>query len=115
MQDVDREIWDRAWASMPHRRMETWASDLTDWWGLNDFGELIRATISQTPEEYIAQMYTPTDRCPVCGIRPEVAKRISVSVNGTFAGGLKLGLTSWAHVECFENCPLIDGPSPIPW
>jgi hypothetical protein len=98
---------------MPHRRMTTWVPDLKDWFGPG-MGELTAATMSQTPEEYIDQMYVPSERCPVCGTHSGVAESISVSVNATFHESLRLGLTAWAHIDCFDSCPLIKETPPIP-
>jgi len=114
--DEDRTEWDRAWSSMPHRRiLDVSKFDFVKISG-HDLGDVVTVTIAQAPTEHFQKMYVSTSVCPICGESTEGdVDRIGVGFYPEFTLLSGLGFGAWAHRNCLEMCPLIDEPTPIPW
>jgi hypothetical protein len=111
----DRTAWDRAWASMPHRRLvEPPKIDVAGSLA-SGFGEVVSVTISEDPPEYSDKPGRHSEICPVCGAPTDGTKRLPASLHPTLANGFTYGLCVWVHSACFESCPDAKEPTPIPW
>ena len=106
----DRNAWDQAWASMLHRRLLV--SPKTD---VGAFGELVDVTISGVPPEHADKVQPATEICPVCGKIADESARVLASLYPRFSNDFSYGIGVWVHKSCFEQCPVIDDPTPIPW
>lgn len=116
MEDCDRTEWDRAWSSMPHRRiLDTTKVDFVNMSGL-EVGEVVSVTIAEAPNEHFDKMFISLSVCPVCG-QPtkDDQDHVGVGVYPVFTKISGLGFGGWTHRKCLESCPLIDEPTPFPW
>lgn len=111
----DRAEWERAWASMPHRRPLTPSMIHVPAACGAGCGELASATISEDPPQFSAKMWRQSDLCPVCGMTTVGSQRLPGTLHPTFSNGYDFLLGVWVHRACFESCPLVDEPAPIPW
>ena len=116
MEDEDRINWDKAWSSMPNRRiLDIDHFDFAKSLGLN-VGRLLSVTIAEAPDAYSDQLYIATRDCPICGETTDGdGDKLVTSVNPAFTSIPNLAFGAFAHRDCFDNCPLIKGPAPIPW
>jgi hypothetical protein len=122
LDDDDRREWDRAWSSMPHRRIKSWNQDVIrivigqEW----PIEQLVALTISADPVDFADKQLRTTTICPICGTVADSTGRLAASIHPVFDFG-GLGQKSpvmfgvWAHPQCFEDCPIIEQPTPIPW
>lgn len=101
---------------MPHRRiLDITKVDFSKISGF-DVGEVVTVTIAQVPNKYLEKVYIAIPVCPICREPTnDENDRIVVSVNPTFTNISNLGYGSNAHRKCFDDCPLIDEPTPVPW
>ena len=67
------------------------------------------------PQNAVAALYITDDVCPVCGTETIGNDRVCVSVNPVFLEFSNLSFAAWAHVECFERCPILEEPTPLAW
>ncbi len=111
----ERWAWDRAWASMPHRRLLAIPKVADAEAFALEFRAMVSATISLVPAEYSDKPWRPTDTCPVCGATTLGMDRLAATLHPKFASGLSYGLGVWVHPLCFEKCPETEEPTPIPW
>lgn len=111
----DRAEWDLAWASMSHRRLP-WPPkiDLADFIGF-DLGPLVAITISEDPAELSNKVSRPSETCPVCGATIVGIERVAGTLHPTSATGFSCGVGVWVHLTCWNRCPDVGEPSPIPW
>jgi hypothetical protein len=118
-QDDDREQWDQAWSSQRHYCINTplkidvgkaLSGDTLS------LGKTISVTISEDPSAFSDRGLRPFDDCPLCGQPTKGMNRIAASLHPEFENGIRnISIRVWAHKECIEMCPMIDGPAPIPW
>jgi hypothetical protein len=114
----DRTVWDRAWSSMPHRRIAApEAIDLRPLLGdsLAEAGVPVSITIALDPPRFAPQGWRPSEFCPLCGALTNRVQRLPASIHLRFASGLSVGIGVWVHRACFERCPEAGEPAPIPW
>lgn len=110
----DRRAWDKAWATMPQRRLIAAPKiEATGRFG-EALGALVSATVSGDPPEYSDMNHRPSETCPICGDETLALGRIPATLGLTFAGGVRYGLGVWVHQACFESCPEADGPKSVP-
>jgi hypothetical protein len=110
----NRAEWNRAWASMPHRRL------ISPGFGIgrdliSRFGNPISGTISQDPPPFAEGVWRESELCPICGNSTTGADRTAATIHRTWANGFRVGIGVWAHRACFEGCPVAGGPAPKPW
>jgi hypothetical protein len=112
----DRAEWNRAWASMPHRRLLTLPRiDVAAALGLG-CEAVVSLTISEDPPQFSANSWRQSDICPVCGATTVGTQRAPATLNPMFANGISyLAFGVWVHRPCFESCPAAGEPAPIPW
>lgn len=111
----DRAEWDRAWASMPHRRLLTpLEMDVTASFG-SGCGEVISVTISEDPPQFSAKPWRQSEMCPVCGAITVETQRLPATLHPTFANDFRYSWGVWVHRSCFERCPTVGEPTPVPW
>jgi hypothetical protein len=111
----DRTAWDRAWASMPHRRLLAPPKVAVSDSFVASFGKIVSVTISADPAAYSEKNWRQSEVCPVCGTTTAGKDRLAASLHPTFENGFSYGLGVWVHPSCFENCPDAEEPTPIPW
>lgn len=111
----DRDEWDRAWRAMPHRRLPSppVSGIGSDLWGR--FGSPASTTISQDPPQFCACVWRGSECCPVCGAPTSAAERLPATLHPRWECGLSVGLGMWVHRSCFESCPEVGEPAPVPW
>lgn len=113
--DGDRKQWDDAWRRMIHRRLlDTSLFDFSAALRL-DLGDLVTVTINECPAEYADTLYIENQICPICGTDTYNGERVTISVNPVFTKNSNLAFGAKAHRTCFEKCPIIDEPIPVPW
>ena len=111
----DRAEWDRAWRSMPHRRLTI--ATFADLCGdiAARLGAAVSATVALDSPEFSDRGHRESETCPICG-RPTIGSdRLGTTVYPTWANGLSVGTGVWVHRICFEGCPVADELAPIPW
>lgn len=116
MDDDDRTEWDRAWSSMPHRRiLDTTKVDFANITKL-EVGEVVSVIITEVPTQYLNRSYISIPVCPVCGqTTGDGPDLVEVGVFPIFTKISGLGFGSWAHDLCLKDCTMIDEPTPVPW
>jgi ethanolamine ammonia-lyase large subunit len=98
---------------MKHRHVPDWSKlDIQIDVGL---GTPVSATISEAPMQFIDRLYLPTEDCVLCSISTADADRVPVSVSLVFDRIKGLGISAWAHRQCFDALEESEKPSPIPW
>ncbi len=115
----DRSKWDAAWSIQSHREIES-PFRLREILSLSQFeseyGQVISAKISEDPAEFSAQCFRKTINCPICGLETIAVERIAASVHPEFQNGMNhISFGVWVHKSCFQACPVLYGPAPIPW
>ncbi|WP_422931759.1 hypothetical protein [Singulisphaera sp. PoT] len=111
----DREDWDRSWSAMPHRRLLSAPRIKLSADPLRGGGTLVSCTISLDPPQYSDRGYRESDRCPICGEGTKAGDRLPASLRPVWTTIANIGIGVWVHPACFEACPEIEGPAPIPW
>ena len=116
LHDADRTEWNRIWSARECREIEnTDKIDPAKFFNL-DLGPPLSALVSKIPDQYIKDLFFPTDICPICGeIAEDPATRYAVSLHPEFERIKALGASVWVHKTCFEVLPVSDKPTPIPW
>jgi hypothetical protein len=114
-QNDDRISWNKAWASMPHRRLPAPTRIALEVSLVASFGEAVSASISQDPPQYSNSNWRKSEDCPVCDATTDATKRFAATLHPTFANGFTCGVGVWVHESCFSNCPDAEEPAPIPW
>jgi len=115
MGDEGREGWDRAWRGGPQRGLPGPPEVGVDGDLLRRFGEPTSVTVSEDPPEFADRVWRASERCPVCGRTTAGSARVAASLNLTGARGRCVGVGVWVHRACFEACPVVEGPAPVPW
>jgi hypothetical protein len=117
--DEERIAWDHAWRVMPHHRLLSPPSIDVRAGLAEHFGDVVAVTISLVPPEYgwlFNQRAAPeSETCAVCGQETSEPTRLSAMVNARFESGFRCGLGAWVHRSCFETCPEVGEPPPIPY
>jgi hypothetical protein len=117
MDEEDRTEWDRAWSSMPNRRiLDVTKGDFEKMLG-GKAGDILTVTICEVPKQFADKLYIENALCPVCGESTENdSSRVVASVSPSFVNFIRgIGAAAWVHQKCLDMCPLIDEPTPIPW
>ena len=111
--EPDEDEWQRVWGSMQNRRIpDPTALDLPL---TEQFGNVVTASISEAPMQYLDYLYFPSDVCPLCSESTSAGVRLPTSLSLTFdLLKAKIGVCAWAHCHCFEKLELSDEPPPIP-
>ena len=112
-QNDDRSSWNRAWASMPHRRLPAPTRIDLEVSLVASFGDAISASISQDPPQYSNSNWRKSENSPVCGATADATKRLAATLHPTFANGFTCGVGVWVHESCFSNCPHAEEPDPL--
>jgi hypothetical protein len=110
-----REHWDRAWSSMPHRRLRSPPKISLGGGSLSELGDPVSATIAQDPPQFCDRAWRESEVFPICGEKTYCAERLAAGLYPRWACGLSLGFGVWVHHTCFERCPDSSEPTPIPW
>src|SRR5262249_25167232 len=100
--EENREAWDQAWSSMPHRRLESRTGGVADDSLVRDWGDVTSATLSLAPSVYTELVERESQTCPVCGASTTDSERLAASMNVRFADGRSVGICVWVHRSCFE-------------
>lgn len=114
-QTDDRTSWDRAWASMPHRRLPAPTRIDVEASLVASLGAAVSASISQDPPQYSDKNWRKSENCPVCAATTDGTKRLAATLHPVFANGFTCGVGVWVHESCFSSCPDAEEPAPIPW
>ena len=111
----ENDSWGESWRAMSHRELkDTSKFDFARRLGL-ELGDVSRVSMNEVPQNAVADLYIKDDVCPVCGTETIGNDRVCVSVNPVFREFSNLSFAAWAHLECFERCPILAEPTPIPW
>jgi hypothetical protein len=111
----DRAEWDRLWRMMPHRRLPSPPKAVSRVSPLDRLGDAVSCSISQDPPQFRDRMWRESDRCPICGERTSDQDRLPATLHPRWESGFNVGLGVWVHRACFEGCPDMAEPAPIPW
>jgi hypothetical protein len=113
------EEWNQAWCRQPHRYLNLPLKiELMHEFGIDGspFGNIVSATISETPSEYIDYVFRYCDECPICGETTLNVPRLAAQIHPKFENGSdSILLAVWVHPYCFESCPKTEKSAPIPW
>jgi hypothetical protein len=106
--------WQRIWQSMEHRQVpDASVIDPIRYFSY-DFGNLLSATISLAPTQYVAGLYFPVNECPLCSSAASIEYSLPASLNAGFEKIEALGVFVWVHRNCFEQLPLLQELPPFP-
>jgi hypothetical protein len=115
----DRVEWDAAWSRQSHRKLElplkverVRSIDVFQ----AGFGKMVSATISEDPVEFSDLVVRKIDSCPICGLGTMPMERVAACIHPEFQNGIRnITIGVWVHKGCFQRCPVIEGPAPVPW
>ncbi|MBK9152901.1 MAG: hypothetical protein IPM25_01500 [Chloracidobacterium sp.] len=106
--------WQRIWQSMEHRQIpDASVIDPVRYFSY-DFGNLVSATVSLAPVQYVKGLYFPVNECPLCYSDASNKDSLPASLNARFERIKALGVFVWVHRDCFEKLPLLQELPPFP-
>ena len=116
LDDQHRTEWDRVWSEMEARNVKKVFNLDAGAFFQYDFGRPLSAIVSKIPIQYIERMYFPTQTCPLC-MKPanDLQDRYAANLSIEFERINGLGVSVWVHSKCYDELPLSDKPSPVPW
>lgn len=114
-EEIDREEWDRAWNSMPLRRLQSPTKLKIGDELLRGLGDPVSVMISEDPPQFSHKAWRESEACPVCGDTTSGSDRIPATLHPRWESGMRIGIGVWVHRACFERCPDADEPTPVPW
>jgi hypothetical protein len=105
--------WQDNWQSMEYRQIpDASLINPTRYFG-SDFDELVAATISLAPEQYVTRLYFPVNECPLCSATTSIDDALPASLHAVFSR-MSLGVCVWVHKDCLEHLPLLQELPPFP-
>jgi len=116
MEEIDGTEWDKAWKSMPNRRLPK--PDFIDWTSLTGYevGKVIDVTFGEVPFKFQGLVHISTAMCAVCGrLTDDKSDRTVICLSPRFTEFPPVGFGACAHKACVDGCPEIEEPNPIPW